>query len=619
MTIALLPFNAGPNTNAPLARQIAYFASDYLRTHLNLEIYPINYLSQVQENPPQFANINPSEQLNEAEVIGQFFQQANLEKVIDGLLTLKESGNYELVYRIFEKNKTEPLSQETLTFRKDELFKIIRDLIQNLAQALTNKKIKLPEDNLELFGTENQKAFVQFLEGYDALQYVDRSQGQVTPDFDPEPIMQGLLEALEADEEWEGPYLALVQLCRACIQLQLGSPEFMEKTLLQIVKLIPEDERGLFVAGEYYEATGKLDKALEFYEKAHKVKPQEPGILARLGMLQFQMGMPANAERTFKKAIELEGSDKPSADLLAQVLAETNRGHEIPQIWKEILEKDPKNAQAHAKYALALFNGGRKEEAIRAFDQALELVEDTTLVKRFYAPVLAQLGEQEPERAREYLDQAMDYYEDCLDIAPSDPQLLLEYARALHAAGREFEVPKILKDLLGLEIDPNMRAQVVAWLIEIEQPQRVETIHAAQKKLESGDFKGVIQELKPLKTWLSDYWKMWAILATAHNRLQEYGDAEQAALQVVNMFPGCEPIYGELVAALTAQDKNEEAYNVMRFAATQIQGSLPIAINLAIAAKRSGREDEAKSLARQIREVVGKHEQLEPVLAELEP
>ena len=65
-----------------------------------------------------------------------------------------------------------------------------------------------------------------------------------------------------------------------------------------------------------------------------------------------------------------------------------------------------------------------------------------------------------------------------------------------------------------------------------------------------------------------------------------------------------------------------EAYAAMRFAAANIPNSLPIAINLALAAKRIGREDEARGLAKQIREAVGQNDplsrELEPVLAEIE-
>ena len=39
--------------------------------------------------------------------------------------------------------------------------------------------------------------------------------------------------------------------------------------------------------------------------------------------------------------LELEGDDKPSTDFLANVLAQTNREHEVPALWKALIDKNP--------------------------------------------------------------------------------------------------------------------------------------------------------------------------------------------------------------------------------------------------------------------------------------
>ncbi|HWA82380.1 MAG TPA: hypothetical protein VG820_03030, partial [Fimbriimonadaceae bacterium] len=301
--------------------------------------------------------------------------------------------------------------------------------------------------------------------------------------------------------------------------------------------------------------------------------------------------------------------DKPSADYLAMVLHQTGRAHEVPPIWKDIVAGDPQNGPAAGKLAVSLIQAGKNEEGERAFETALETVEDNTVIKRFYAPYLSEKGD---------VDRAMDFYEDCLDVAPTDVQLLLEYANTLKKAGRDFEIPKVLRDVLQANPDPNTRAQTLAWLIELEQPKRVESVEQAEKKMNEQDFAAAVRELKPLRNWLADYWKLWALLSAAHNRLGEAEEAEQAAKKLLELFPGCEPGYGELVTALGAQNKNDEAYHIMRFAAMNMPGALGIHINLALAAKRAGHADEAKSLARQIREAIGPNEELEPVLAEIE-
>jgi Flp pilus assembly protein TadD len=291
------------------------------------------------------------------------------------------------------------------------------------------------------------------------------------------------------------------------------------------------------------------------------------------------------------------------------VLQQTGRSHEIPRLWRELAEKHPTSAILQSKYATSLLQSGQKEEGEKAFENALENSDDNTAVKRFYAPYLTSIGEH---------DRAMDFYEDVLDVAPNDIGVLTEYAQTLESAGREFEVPRVLKDILASNPDPDVRAQTLARLIELEQPKRAENVEAAREKMEAGDFQSAISQLKPLRNWLADYWKMWALLASSYNNTQQFAEAEEASQKLLELFPGCEPGYGEYVAALTGQGKTEEAYQFMRFAAGQHPQSLSIHINLALAAKRAGHVDEAKALAKQIREAVGPNEELQPVLDEIE-
>ena len=136
--------------------------------------------------------------------------------------------------------------------------------------------------------------------------------------------------------------------------------------------------------------------------------------------------------------------------------------------------------------------------------------------------------------------------------------------------------------------------------------------------MEAEDFEGAVRDLKPLRNWLADYWKLWALLSSAYNRLGDPQEAEDAARRLIDLFPGCEPAYGELISALGSQGRHDEAYSIMRMGAASMPGSLPMHLNLALAAKRAGKVDEARALAKQIREAVGTNEEIEQVLVEIE-
>jgi tetratricopeptide (TPR) repeat protein len=610
MRIAVLPFNAAEGAKPALGRQFAAFASEQLRTHTQAEINTVSYLTQIHEGDGQqrMAFVNISDELLPYDQLKELFEQAQVELIQDGVLR-REEGGFSITLRFHQKDNPEPTLIETIEFKDEQIFSTLQTLIKTLANQA---EIGLPEllanEPME-FGTDNAQSFLDFLEGFDSLNYIQQANGLVAREFSPEPAINALLASVEADPDFEGPYHVLIRLCQACANYRLGSLEMIIKPLQRLTELLPDEAGAWFGLGDVHQIVGDLPHAAEYFEKAVQKDPSDPALYARLGLVQMQSQMPVNAERNFRRAMDLEGPDKPSADYLTAVLQQTGRAHEVPGLWKSIVEANPQNGQAQAKYAISLIQADKRDEGERVFDNALEVLEDNTVIKRYYAPLLVQKGE---------FDRAMDFYEDVLDVAPNDIPTLVEYSQTLESAGREFEVPNVLKTILASNPDPNTRATAMARLIELEQPKRVESVINAQAKIDAEDFQGAIRDLKPLRNWLADYWKLWALLAVAYNRTEQFEDAEEASKRVLELYPGFEPVYIEMTNALTSQGKTDEAYQFIRYAAANNPSSLPIHLNLGLAAKRAGHVEEARNLAKQIREAVGPNPDLEPVLAEIE-
>jgi tetratricopeptide (TPR) repeat protein len=619
MKIAILPFNVTEGVKPALGRQISNIVAEAVRNSTKADIQAISYLAETeQDGVRRVTHVNVGTGFSEYEMFTPLFRDSQVDKIVHGFLTT-EDGKYKLSLRVNVKESEEPVFESEDTFGNSEIFEELTKLIRIVAEQ-AETEVTDPAAVVQL-GTHNPEAFVKFMEGFDGFQYIQQTNGAVTTDFNPSEVMSLLAEAIEMDPDFPAPFDVTIQLCRACAAYRVGSFEDCEKTLVKLTGIRPDDYRPYAALGEIYQTVGNFPRAGDSYEKAISLHLQlgdeivdeqmqeRAALYSRLGLAQMSIGMPVNAEANFRKAIQMEVGEKPSLDLLANVLAQTQRHHEIPTIWKQEAELNPQNGIARAKYAGSLAQLGRREEAVAAFEAALVELEESSFVKRFYAPLLVQSGE---------LDRAMDFYEDCLDVAPNDVPLMIEYANTLKEADREFEIPAVLKNILSSNPDSNIRAQTLAWLVELEQPKRAEAVAEAQTKMEAEDFDGVIKSLKPLRNWLADYWKLWALLSAAYNRLNMHAEAEEAANKLLNLFPGYEPGYGELMSALTNSGRNEEAYNVMRHAANNVPTSLGIHVNLALAAKRAGHEDEARALAKQIREAVGANEELEPVLAEIE-
>ena len=631
MKVAVLPLMPAQGTPAFLGRQFSNFASEQIRLATDAEVNSVSYLTQVnEEDGPRVGFINFADMKLEKQQISELFEQSGVDVLVEGNIASTEDG-FDLDVRFHHNGEEEPRRAENWKVTREEVFQVLHRLIKSMAEEA---QIELPEtlsgDELP-YGTQNPEAFLKFLEGYDAFHYVQQAQGRVVSEFSPENAFNVLLECVELDPDFLGPYEVLCELARACTAARIGNYDLLNGVLEKAQKLEPDEFKAFFVQGELNQAVNNAQGAADSYEKAlnarersHKQRTDdgEPdenynddiaALYHRVGMAQLQAGMPVNAERNFRKALELEGDNPQSADMLSVVLQQTGRDHEIVPLWKEILEKNPQNAEAHVKYAVTLLQTGREEEGIAAFEEALTTVEDNVAIKRFYAPVLANNKD---------FDRAMDFFEDALDAAPTDVPLLMQYAETLKLADREFEVPKVLRDVLNCNPDQDTRANTLSWLIELEQPKRAETVESARAKMDAGDFEGAVRELKPMRNWLADYWKMWALLSAAHNKLGQHDEAEDAARRLIELYPGCEPAYGELNAALSALDKNDEAYHVMRYAFQHMPQSLGLFINLGLAARRSGREDEARNIARQVREALGQVpeqlQEVEPVLAEIE-
>ncbi|MDX2064294.1 MAG: tetratricopeptide repeat protein [Fimbriimonadaceae bacterium] len=609
MKIAVLPFSTAEGTKPAYGRQFAQFAAEQLRTSANADMNSVNLMTQIEQNGvarAAFANLGdallPYEQLRD------LFTQAEVDYVQDGTLR-EEDGVFHWTLRFHEKDNAVPVFEESASFPKAELFDRLQWVIATQAKFA---RVELPETlqpGKMPYGTQNPDVFLAFLEGFDALNYVGQSQGAVVEEFNPQVPIDALLDASKEDPEFTGVFQLLIQFCRTCLQFGVGNFEMINEALTKASAMQPDDFAPYFALGELHQAANQLEKASNFYEKAIQKQPEDSGLYNRLGVVQMQLRMPVNAERNFRRAMELEGEDQTSADFLAGVLQEQGRDHEIPAIWKAIVEQYPQKGDAHAKYAVSLIRNGKKEEGVKVFEAALESLEDNAIIKRYYAPYLVEEND---------LDRAMDFYEDVLDVAPNDIPTLLEYAQTLEKADRAFEVPRVLKDVLQSNPDPNTRAEVLARLIELEQPKRAESVESARVKVDQGDFAGAIRDLKPLRNWLADYWKLWALLSSAYNRTEQYQEAEDASVRLIELFPGCEPAYGEYVTALVNQGRAEEAYNNMQRVASANPSSLQVHLTLGLAMQAAGKHTEARQLAKAIRDAVGQNDDLEPILAEIE-
>lgn len=621
--IAFLPFNVSETTRPALGRQVSWFASELIKDRPGAEVSFGNFMIEVgTQEDPRSAMASLSNSLNQNEFVWDLLRQVDGEFAVDGLVTENE-GSLDVTVRVFEGPGADPATAEQ-TFSNGNIFDVLRFVLGEVSKSTRMEGADEWVTGLE-FGTSDASAFKRFLIGYDAVAYVQAAGGRVAKEFDVSLAFDELIGAYEQDRDFLGPYEAALHLARLCAENGVGSFEIIEPQLQKLLQLEQEDWRGFYTLGQIYLAGGRFDKATEMLEKAvlkldmERARAEkegdappvaEPALFNQLALAQQGLGMAVNAERNFRKAIELEGDDKPSLDYLANLLTQTGRGIEVPSLYEGYTRTHPENAAFWTKYAIALAQNGKADDAKKVFETGLEKTNGAPGMKRFYAAFLQQRGD---------LHEAMDFYEEYLETAPEDAVALWEYTQTLDRAERFVEVPDSLKKLLALEIPPQVRALAVARMYELEQPKRMEALQRAQQNANDGKIDAAIADLEALTQWTQDYFKAWYMLAALYNRTGKFVEAEEACKNLLNLYPGFEAGLNELANAMIGQEKMEDAYKFLSMAAQANPQSLPLHLQLAMVAKQTGRREQAVQIARGIREAVGtENPSIEQALAEIE-
>ena len=304
MKLVVLPFNATEGTQPALARQLSNFASDAVRSAGSVEINTISLLTQVeQEGVQRVAMVNISEDLLEGQWIADLFKQTGCDLAMDGLLKKTGDESYDVTLRFHQPDDPVPIFDHTYSFTPDNFFDVLRSLIVEIAKQ-TGAVVPPEVDFATMdFGTDDPRVFMKFLEAYDALMYLQQANGPVVQEFSPIPQMDMLLEAAKADPDFDGPYQALIGLCRAATARRVGRFEDVESRLIALTELHPDDFTAFFALGEAYQAVDQPGRAAEQYEKAVAKRPDDPALYVRLGLAQLASGMPVNAERNFRRAL----------------------------------------------------------------------------------------------------------------------------------------------------------------------------------------------------------------------------------------------------------------------------------------------------------------------------
>ena len=174
-------------------------------------------------------------------------------------------------------------------------------------------------------------------------------------------------------------------------------------------------------------ARGRLDEAIQHFDRALLLKPDDVKADLNLGAAWARQGNLLEAVQHFERALQLE-PDYPEAHCnLGNALAAQGRLDEAIQHYERALQLKPDDAEVHYNLGKALAAQGKLDEAVRHFERALQFKPDDALAHHNLGVALARQGKA---------DEAIQHFERALQLKPDYPEAHFNLGNALAAQGK---------------------------------------------------------------------------------------------------------------------------------------------------------------------------------------
>ncbi|MFQ5652850.1 MAG: protein kinase [bacterium] len=252
-----------------------------------------------------------------------------------------------------------------------------------------------------------------------------------------------------------------------------------------------------YLKGRYFARKRNEDDlrtAIKYYRQAIDVAPRYAAAYAGLSEAHFLLGVYGaaspdeslpKAKQAAENALQIDDTLSEAHAALGVVLVYSWDFAVAEQELQRAIQLDPNNIDAHHHYSYLLSNTGRHEAAIQEAKTALQLDPLSPVMTRGLALVYFL--------ARDY-DQALKYYQDCLEINPNSLSATFLLVFVYHEIGLEAQSMALLAQYLHL-IDEKTLAT------RIEQSYKNSGYRAAILELLAAKAAGFLTD-HTAKSWL---------------------------------------------------------------------------------------------------------------------
>jgi tetratricopeptide (TPR) repeat protein/L-ascorbate metabolism protein UlaG (beta-lactamase superfamily) len=193
-----------------------------------------------------------------------------------------------------------------------------------------------------------------------------------------------------------------------------------------------------FFLGELEIIKGDYKSGLIHHKKAKNFEPKNPFLLKNLGVTYSLLGKENEAIELYDQALKIKPDDYNSLQQKGVSLSTLGKNNEAIELYDQALKIKPDDHTSLQQKGVSLSILGNNNEAIKFFDQALKIKPDDYDSLRQKGVSLSELGNYK---------EAIELYDQALKIKPDDWYALISKAYTLESKNKKKDANKIFKIL----------------------------------------------------------------------------------------------------------------------------------------------------------------------------
>ena len=192
------------------------------------------------------------------------------------------------------------------------------------------------------------------------------------------------------------PKTSKEQIINQAIQLHLkGNINEAKINYQYCIKQGFNDQRVFSNYGSILQDLGQLEEAEKYFRKAIELQPDFAEFHCNLGSLLRDLGQLKEAEKYFRKAIKFKPDLIEAHFTLGNILKDLNKLQDAEISWRKVIELQPNFPDAHSNLAIIYKDLGKLQDSEKYFRKAIELQPSSAVAYSNLGILLKDLGKSE--------------------------------------------------------------------------------------------------------------------------------------------------------------------------------------------------------------------------------